>query len=553
MGFARLRPGQRDALAAVLKGRDTLAVLPTGGGKSAIYQLGGSQLEGPTIIISPLLSLQRDQLDSLEKLGVGAAALLNSTLSAEEREDTLQAFEAGEIRFLLLAPEQFGKAEVVARLRGARPSLFVVDEAHCISHWGSDFRPDYKSLARVIQDLGGPIILALTATAAPPVRDDIAASLGMRQPAVVVAGFDRPNLHLSVQHFESTTTKTKALIEAVLEGPRPAIVYTATRAATEELAAELTAGGASATAYHAGLPRDQRDQTQLSFMSGEVDILVATVAFGLGIDKAGVRCVWHHCVSDSLDSYYQEAGRAGRDAKAAEAVLFYCPADLSLRRFQSNRGQFDALNAAKIAAIVADLAQATREDPEDLGSVSLADLKRQVNLSATVVKRAVMQLESSGVLAYLPGGDITTCGPIDYEKLAAEVNASRARHRDWEKSRLEMLRLYAEESGCRRQFLLAYFGEELSLPCGNCDRCDQLRRALEAQEGSVLKEANPPQPHSEAPKPFPVGGRVRHGVWGEGQVLRYDADKVTVVFDQAGYRTLQTDLVVKHALLTALT
>ncbi len=335
LGFDSLRPGQKDALQAVMNGRDTLAILPTGGGKSAIYQLAGMQLTGPTLIVSPLLALQRDQLDSMDALGLGPAAVLNSTLTAEEREATLQKFERGEFRFLLLAPEQFSRSEIVPRLLAAQPSLFVVDEAHCISQWGPDFRPDYLNLGRVIQALGRPIVLALTATAAPPIREEIIERLGMTRPKLVVAGFDRPNLRLSVRRFESTDSKTTALLTAVMEGPKPAIVYTSTRNGTEEIATALTQGGASAVAYHAGLAKADREGRQQAFMSGATDIMVATVAFGLGIDKADVRCVWHHTVSDSLDSYYQEAGRAGRDGLDAEAVLFYCQADLALRRFQS--------------------------------------------------------------------------------------------------------------------------------------------------------------------------------------------------------------------------
>jgi ATP-dependent DNA helicase RecQ len=533
-GFDSFNAGQKDAISAVIAGRDTLAILPTGGGKSAIYQIAGLSLDGPTVVVSPLLALQRDQVDSIENKHIADAELLNSTLSRAQREEVWEHVEAGDTDFLFLAPEQLANSQTLERLKAAKPALVVIDEAHCVSQWGHDFRPDYLRLKAMIEELGRPPILALTATASPPIRDEICARLGLKTPKIVVAGFDRPNIFLEVRRFENCDAKTVALIEAVVEGPKPAIIYASTRAATEELADQLGARGQNAIAYHAGLENHERDARQLAFMNGEIEIIVATIAFGMGIDKADVRRVWHHDVSDSLDSYYQEAGRAGRDGKDAQAILFFCAADLGVRRFQASGGKFDAQNAAQMAAVIVDLAR----DDED-GTVPIEVLREQTNLSASKLTRAVAQLEDAGALEIRPGGDLLPLEHLSLKRVREEVEAARAREREWEHSRLDMMRQYAEERGCRRQFLLSYFGESLENACGNCDNCC----------GETSSETASASQVSSAEQPFPIGARVAHKTWGQGQVLRYDGDKIVVVFDEAGYKTLAVELVRQNGLL----
>src|SRR4051794_14677390 len=233
-GFAALRPGQAEGVESVVAGRDTLCVMSTGSGKSAIYQLAGMLIDGPTIVVSPLIALQRDQVDAAR----GEAELINSTLTEREREEAFEEAEDGEVEFVLLAPEQLANEEVVERLRDAGPSLFVVDEAHCVLEWGHDFRPDYLRLPAAIEAVGRPRVLALTATAAPPVREEIVSVLGLRDPAVIVKGFDRPNIHLAVHTFHDAEHKRRALLEAVAESEPPGIVYVATKRAAEEVAAE---------------------------------------------------------------------------------------------------------------------------------------------------------------------------------------------------------------------------------------------------------------------------------------------------------------------------
>src|SRR5215212_4511696 len=343
LGLEQLRPGQEEAVRSVTAGRDTLVVMPTGSGKSAIYQLAALVLDGPTIVVSPLLALQRDQV---EAIGDDAAAL-NSQLSEARREDLLERLEDDELEFVLLAPEQLADEATVERLAAANPSLFVVDEAHCVSEWGHDFRPDYLRLGGVREALGSPPLLALTATASPPIRTEIVERLRMRDPQLLVRGFDRPTIHLAVETFYDEKPRDDALAERVAAAPKPGIVYAATRARAEELAERL--GG---RAYHAGLRKSEREAVQEAFMNDELDVIVATIAFGMGVDKPNVRFVFHAEISDSIDSYYQEIGRGGRDGEPAQAILFYRPEDVGLRRFFAGGGQVDVDEIASVLSAV---------------------------------------------------------------------------------------------------------------------------------------------------------------------------------------------------------
>jgi ATP-dependent DNA helicase RecQ len=327
LGHRTLLPGQAEAISAVVEGRDTLALLPTGGGKSAVYQIAGVSIDGPTVVVSPLIALQQDQLAGLRELEL-PAAVLNSTLSATEREAALEAYERAEIEFLLLSPEALADGGLLERLAAAPPSLLVVDEAHCVAEWGHDFRPEYRRLAAVAEALGRPPVLALTATASPLIREEIVARLGLREPAIVARGFDRPNLVLHVERYEDAGAKRRALVTATADAQPPGIVYTATRRAAEEVAADLIEAGVAAEPYHAGLGARRRAETQDRFMTDRTRVIVATIAFGMGIDKADVRFVHHLDVSESLDAYHQEIGRAGRDGEPADVALFYRPADL---------------------------------------------------------------------------------------------------------------------------------------------------------------------------------------------------------------------------------
>ena len=345
LGFEELRPGQEEAVRALTAGRDTLVVMTTGSGKSAIYQIAGWVIEGATLVISPLISLQRDQIENIEEEQPGEAAAIDASVSETRREERLEELAEEELEFLFLAPEQLAREETVERLAEANISLLVVDEAHCISEWGHDFRPDYLRIGDVAKRLGSPTVLALTATAAPPVRDEIVERLNMREPELIVRGFDRPNIRLEVDRHHDERAKRRALLDRVEELGGPGIVYVATRRTAEELADELSERGLRALAYHAGLSGGRRDEAQEAFMEDELDVIVATTAFGMGVDKLNVRFVLHNEPSESLDSYYQEIGRAGRDGEPAEAVLFYRTEDLGLRKFFAGGGDDEARRA----------------------------------------------------------------------------------------------------------------------------------------------------------------------------------------------------------------
>src|SRR3954464_986562 len=278
MGFDALRPGQREAIESVLAGRDTLAVMSTGSGKSAIYQIAGLLIPGATVIVSPLIALQRDQVEALRERATGGAAQLNSSIGRAEREEALAELAEDALEFLFLAPEQLGNPDVLAELAVAGPSLLVVDEAHCISEWGHDFRPDYLRLGAAIEALGRPTVLALTATAAPPGRQEIVERLGLRDPDVVIRGFDRPNIRLAVERHHDEDRKLRALRDHIAEATPPGIVYVATRRAAEELAADLCEHGVRAASYHGGMRGPDRDSTQERFMRDDLDVVVATTA-----------------------------------------------------------------------------------------------------------------------------------------------------------------------------------------------------------------------------------------------------------------------------------
>jgi ATP-dependent DNA helicase RecQ len=525
-GFASLRPGQREAIEAVLAGRDTLVVMSTGSGKSAIYQIAGLLTEGATVVVSPLIALQRDQVEDLAERAAGGAAQLNSSLPVSERERALAELAEDALEFLFLAPEQLANNDVLAELSVARPSLLVIDEAHCISEWGHDFRPEYLRVGAAAEALGRPPILALTATAAPPVREEIVEQLGLRDPVVLVRGFDRPNIRLAVDRFhgeQGAERKLRALQDAIAEAPKPGIVYVATRRQAEELAASLCDRGVRAASYHAGMRGTERDAVQERFMDGDLDAVVATTAFGMGIDKADVRWVFHGQVSESLDAYYQELGRAGRDGEPAQARLFYRQEDLGLRRFFSGTGHVEVDEIAQVL-------EAVREAP---GTVDPTELESETELSETKLATALARLEESGAVEILPTGDVRAAGgaadPADAVRAAA---VSEEKRRTFDRSRVDMMRGYAEADGCRREFLLSYFGEPFEPPCGNCDNCEAGRGEAAARD-----------------RPYAVGVRVAHDQWGEGVIQRYDDEAVVVLFDDVGYKTLALDVVRERGLL----
>ena len=527
LGYEELRPGQEAAIASILERRDTLAVMPTGSGKSAIYQLAAANIPGSTIVISPLLALQKDQVDSItqaDNINVGNAAVVNSTIAQSDRAEVFDRWRNGEIEFLFLAPEQFNNSDTIEHLQAAPPSLFVIDEAHCISEWGHSFRPDYLRLATVIEALGHPTTLALTATASPPVREEIIQRLGMNEPQVIVKGFDRPNLRLAVENYDDEDEKRNIFIRRIQQLTKPGIVYVATRKVTESLAAALSEGGVRAIAYHAGLKPKEREQAQNAFMSDEAEVIVATTAFGMGVDKSNVRFVLHYHISDSIDSYYQEIGRAGRDGDPANIILFYTPDDLNLRKFFSGHGKLEAEKILELIEIV-------RQQSEPIHPKALKPL---TDLSQSKLKAILNQLELVGMVETLPTGEVTANRDAPELKQAVqEVLHTQERKTKVERSRVEMMRGYAEVQDCRRKYLLNYFGDPREELCGYCDNCNS---------GTATQQ-------DDRRKPYKLNSRIAHRSWGEGTVMRYEGDKIVILFDEVGYKTISLEAALLRGLL----
>jgi ATP-dependent DNA helicase RecQ len=468
-GFPGFRPGQEELVRAVLAGRDALGVLPTGGGKSVCYQIPALALGGLTLVVTPLVSLMQDQVRRAVEGGL-RGEYLSATRTTAEKRTILEAARTGGLDILFVAPERLELDRFQDELRRLDVRLLAVDEAHCISEWGHEFRPCYRRIGRLRGLLSCPT-LALTATATPDVRDDVVDSLELRDPLVVVRSFDRPNLSWTVVRERSMAGRVLATYRVLARRPGPAIVYAPTRATVESVRDRLAGFGVAAQAYHAGLSGAARTAVQDTFMGGGCRVVVATNAFGMGIDKADVRTVVHVALPSTLEAYYQEAGRAGRDGLDSACATFYAPADL---RFARDKIRLTHPSRRILGRALRRLGRWSRSPGPDADRLTADHIADPPAASAIMeaLKRlgAVRPVEPLGAE---PGTDPIAAG---FHETWAYVDhridpAPLLLRRDVVLGKLKAVKEFATTRGCRRRALLRYFGERAAARCGRCDRC----------------------------------------------------------------------------------
>ena len=485
-GFDAFRPGQRQVVEAVLQGDDVVAVMPTGGGKSLCYQLPAMLLDGLTLVVSPLIALMKDQVDALAARG-HEATFVNSSLSVGEQLERLRDCALGRYHLLYVAPERLASSRFLASLESMNVVRLAVDEAHCISQWGHDFRPDYARLGELREILGSPPTAAFTATATNEVRQDVVTQLRFANPRVFVAGFERPNLRLIVRRPSSVADKLELLDESLDESGTPAIVYAATRKRVDEIAVHLSERGLRAAPYHAGLDAAQRSDVQERFMRGDLEAIAATNAFGMGVDKADIRLVAHFDLPGSVEAYYQEAGRAGRDGKPADCVLLYNYADV---RHQQWFLEGDNPEPAVFHSLLEELRPGSRSHYELCHAAPTRNDRAVDTALGLLVSRGAIDRHADPVtgesvygLGSLPDDGAF---PVDLEHLRAKRKA--------DEDRLRSICGYAAGSTCRRAYVLHYFGSgEARQSCGACDRCLGIgrptARSLSDEERRVVRIA----------------------------------------------------------------
>jgi ATP-dependent DNA helicase RecQ len=528
-GFSSLREGQEEVIRSVLAGRDTLAIMPTGAGKSLCYQLPGLQMPGTTVVVSPLLSLMKDQADKLAERGVDAAQV-NSLLSAGEERAVLQEIRQDRREFVFVTPERLAQPGFLDVLRQTTIDLFVVDEAHCISEWGHDFRPAYLSLKDALATLGDPPVLALTATATEDVVEDIARRLGREDMEVVDTGIWRSNLRLAVVPCTDEEQRRDHLARQLRDLAGPGIVYTATVKACDEIAGRLAGLGLPVARYHGRMGAAERRRTQDRFMAGELAAIVATNAFGMGIEKPDIRFVLHANLPGSLESYYQEAGRAGRDGEPARCVLYYLPEDRNTQLFFIHGGY---PKPEHFAAVARALSKAGPGAPVHFGT-----LHRGSGVAQTKVRVILNAFKDLGLIAEPAHGTFERAAPFAPEQV--EEAARRYEQKiAGDRERLQRMVAYAQTALCRWKALLAYFGEEVEWErCGACDNCarpiatppevppptpDPRRRALD-----VLPL--PPLHGSQQAAELRPGDPVTLPIYGHGEVQTVTGDRLSVAF-----------------------
>lgn len=487
-GFEALRPGQDEVVEAIMSGRDALAIMPTGKGKSLCYQLPALCRSGVTVVVSPLIALMKDQVDALVSRGVAAAAI-NSSMSADEYRMAMDALRRGDLKIVYVAPERFGQESFLRLMQGLEVSLLAIDEAHCLSQWGHDFRPDYLRLGRVRECLGNPQTVALTATATSHVREDILSTLHLQEPAVIISGFARDNLDFRITHCESRKAKFER-IHRVVQQWKQGIIYCSTRKNVMLVFEELSAARVNAVAYHAGMTDEERAFSQEAFISGRADVVVATNAFGMGIDRSDVRFVVHFEIPGSVEAYYQEAGRAGRDGEAAVCELLFNHADLktqefffegsnpplSLVRSLYNMLRFECDAETHELRLTVD-AMAERLGGKEVNPMALGTALSTLIHAGAVTRFDIAGSNVKGTRVIEPSRNFE-CLPVDAGTLEEKAR------RDHQK--IEAITRYSYSGGCRQQWILEYFGQKDAEPCGHCDICAADEADREEVQGDDL-------------------------------------------------------------------
>ncbi|MDB5889583.1 MAG: recombinase RecQ [Polaromonas sp.] len=552
-GLASLRDGQYAVIRRVLAGENTLAVMPTGAGKSLCYQLPALLLPGRTVVVSPLIALMKDQCESMRELGIDTVEL-NSSLGTQAEREAEAAVASGQAKIVLTTPERLADESFMQLLLQHPTSLLVVDEAHCLSQWGHDFRPAFLDIAPAIRKLGRPAVLALTATATDAVSQEITHQLGIPADGVINNGVYRPNLHYAVEQLAREADKLERTVALVQSATGSGLVYVATVKAAEAVYAALVQSGCSVMKYHGKLGASERDAAQEAFMAGTARVMVATNAFGLGIDKPDIRFVVHYQMPAGLDAYYQESGRAGRDGEKADCTLLFLRGDKSVQQFFM-AGRYPALDDVEA------LYRALQQEPPGTQGWTMQDLQQRIDRPANKLKVACSLLRSQQVVSQRAGGVIRLGKKaLDTAGLHAVIRTYQAR-REQDRAALEAMVSYAQTGRCRWQMLLRHLQAQAdAVPCRSCDNCLRIA-ALEAElarRGTDSEEAvrdgagsntagacSSPLTMSAAStaKRFTPGEWVKVRRYGQGKVAAADALSVTVEFEAGQQRSFQADYV----------